>query len=61
MIPKSETIWLQHCQDGKATHIITSTVLRDYYYLYEMINDKPVKTKHKAENPLDLDKWIIKE
>ena len=32
--------------------------LRNTYYLYEVIDGKCVKTKYKADNPIDLNKWI---
>ena len=32
--------------------------LRNIYYLYEVIDGKCVKTKYKADNPIDLNKWI---
>lgn len=32
--------------------------LRSTYYLYEVIDGKCVKTKYKADNPLELNKWI---
>ena len=32
--------------------------LRNIYYLYEVIDGKCIKTKYKAENPLELNKWI---
>ncbi len=28
------------------------------YFLYEVIDGKCVKTKYKADNPLELNKWI---
>jgi len=32
--------------------------LRSTYFLYEVIDGKCVKTKYKADNPIDLNKWI---
>lgn len=56
--PDGETIWVQYMSDGKVTHVITSTKLRDYYYLYKVNGDKLVKTKHQSPNPMDLVKYV---
>lgn len=48
-------------KDNKVTHLITSKAIRDTYYLYEVSNDdKLIKTKHKASEPTELEKWIYK-
>lgn len=57
---KGETVCLTYKIDGKPKYYITSTVLRDVYYLYEVINGVAIKTKHKANNPTDLYK-LMKE
>ena len=54
---KNEKIWLTQITSAK-TYIITSTNLRDMYYLYEVIDGKPVKTKYKNTNPTELNKYI---
>lgn len=54
---KNEKIWLTQITFAK-TYIITSTNLRDMYYLYEVIDGKPVKTKYKNTNPTELNKYI---
>ncbi len=48
-IKSNEILWLQYSVNGKLTHIITSNVMRDTYYLYEIIDGQAVKTKYKAE------------
>lgn len=55
---KGETVCLTYKIDGKPKYYITSTALRDVYYLYEVINNVAIKTKHKANNPTDLYKFI---
>lgn len=55
---KGETVCLTYKIDGKSKYYITSTALRDVYYLYEVINNVAIKTKHKANNPTDLYKFI---
>ena len=54
---KNEKIWLTQITSAK-TYIITSTNLRDMYYLYEVIDGKPVKTKYKNANPTELNKYM---
>lgn len=53
-LPKNEIIWLKYIQHGKTTHIITSTSLKDMYYLYEVKGEKLTKTRYKAHSPIDL-------
>ncbi len=55
---KGETVCLTYKIDGKPKYYITSTALRDVYYLYEVINDVAIKAKHKANNPTDLYEFI---
>ncbi|MBQ2396912.1 MAG: hypothetical protein II304_07770 [Bacteroidales bacterium] len=58
-IPKEEMLWLQYKNiNGTLTYLITSNIFRTEYYLYKVTNNKPKKTKYKAENPLDLNKYI---
>lgn len=57
----NEKVWVQYMNDGKITHIITSDRNRENYYLYRVINGKPKKTKHSSSNPLELEKYAIKE
>lgn len=56
--PKNEIIWVQYIKNNNVTHIITSTKLRDYYYLYEVKDNKPIKTKYKARSPTELEDYI---
>lgn len=55
---KGETVCLTFKINSKPKYYITSTVLRDTYYLYEDINGIITKTKHKADNPTDLYKYM---
>lgn len=57
---KGETVCLTYKIDGKPKYYITSTALRDVYYLYESVpadTIKIIKTKYKADNPVDLYKF----
>ena len=54
---KNEKIWLTQITSTKI-YIITSTNLRDTYFLYEVIDGKPVKTKYKNANPTELNKYM---
>lgn len=56
--PKNEIIWLQIVKDGVVTHIITSTALRNIYYLYRVEDGKPKKTRYKSDNPQELERKI---
>ena len=58
--PKNEIIWVQYIIGGEAEYAITSTSLRDVYYLCTVNNSKCIKTKHKSKKPLDLEKIIYK-
>ena len=58
-IPKTEKVCEQYSIDGVLTYIKTYNVpLRSTYYLYTVINGKAEKTKYKADNPTELNKWI---
>ena len=59
-VSKNEKVCEQYSDiKGVLRFVKTHNVpLRDTYYLYEVIDGKCVKTKHKAENPLELNKWI---
>ena len=58
-IPKTEKVCEQYSINGVLKYIKTQKEpLKDTYYLYEIIEGKAVKTKWKADNPVDLDKWI---
>lgn len=59
--PKGEVIWVQYMSGGEIKFAITSTPLRDIYYLCEVKNGKLVKTKRKSQNPKELEKYIYGE
>lgn len=56
MIPKSETIWERvFNQNGKLCFIITSnSVLRDWYFLYQVKGPSDILKIGKARSPLEL-------
>ena len=58
MISKSEILWLTQITPTNKTYLITSNQQRDIYYLYEVIDSMPIKTKYKASDPTGLDKYI---
>lgn len=60
-VPVGETIWVQYVNNGVVTHIITSTKMRDCYYLYKVVNSKAIKTKYKAESPTQLEKYVTRK
>lgn len=53
-INKNEILWLQYSVQSKLKYLVTSDKFRDTYYLYEIIDNKVVKTKYKNSNPLEL-------
>ena len=54
--PKNEIIWVRLATEGAVTHVITSTVLRDTYFLYKVENGKLKKTRYKSEDPTELER-----
>lgn len=58
--PVGERLWVQYLQDGKPLYIITSTKLRNVYYLYEVKRSTLVKTKYEAKDPTILEKHMTK-
>jgi hypothetical protein len=57
--PKGEIVWVSYRNsNNKLCYIITSKILRDYYYIYELI-DSEFKKLGKAKNPTELEKKFI--
>ena len=56
--PKNEIIWVAYAFEDKIKYVITSLPLRDVYYLCEVNDNKCLKTKKKAKNPMELEKYI---
>lgn len=54
----NQTIWLQITKNGNVIALITSTPLRDKYFLYEIKDSKPIKTKHSSSDPTKLEKFV---
>lgn len=58
-IPTNEILWTQYLNDkNEVTHIVTSDKHRDTYKLYKIDENKPVFTKHKSNDPRDLEQYI---
>lgn len=57
-IIKNEHVWVTQITSTNKTYLITSNQQRDTYYLYEVVDGKPIKTKYKASDPTGLDKYI---
>lgn len=54
-ISLSEIFWVDYKIDGRTKYVITSDMMRKWYYLYSVDRKgKCTKTKHKAANPTDL-------
>lgn len=56
--PKNEIILVQYVKDDKTIYLVTSSRLRDMYYLYKIEDDKLIKTKYKNKNPTELEKYM---
>lgn len=53
-----EIIWLTYLVDNQPKYYVTSTTLRDMYYLYKNVENTISKTKYKSQNPIDLYKYM---
>lgn len=54
-ISLSELFWVDYKIDGRTKFVITSDMVRKWYYLYSVDrNGKCTKTKHKAQDPTEL-------
>lgn len=56
--PPNEIIWVQYLQNEIPIYVITSTKIRDCYYLYEVKDNKLIKTKYKNKDPTELEKYM---
>ena len=54
----NQTIWLQIIKNGEVIGLITSSSLRDKYFLYEVKGGKPIKTKHTSSDPTRLEEFV---
>lgn len=57
-IPNNEILLVTYIINGKPAYAITSTKIRDVYYLYRVKEGELIKTNRKAENPNDLEKYV---
>lgn len=54
--PKGEQIWVQYYNHSRdLLFILTSKEIRDYYFLYELVDGK-FKKLGKAKSPVELEK-----
>ena len=56
--PKGEIVWAVYICNGVQTHAITSSALRDSYFLCEVQGNKLVKTKKKSPKLMELEQYI---
>lgn len=53
--PKGETVWVSYYNSNKELlFIMTSKPIRDFYFLYEVV-DREFKKLGKAKNPTELE------
>ena len=57
-IPNNEILWVTYIINEKPAFAITSTKIRDVYYLYRVKDGELVRTNRRAENPNDLEKYV---
>lgn len=56
-IPKSEQICVRHCNENSTLKYIITTDRYGNYKLYHYKDEQAVYSKHKADNPLDLNEY----
>lgn len=56
--PKNEILWVQYYVEGMPRYVITSTKLRDQYFLYDVLDGKLHKTKYKDNDPKQLEQFM---
>lgn len=57
-ISLSELFWVDYKIDGRTKFVITSDLMRCWYYLYSVDRQmRCTKTKHKAKDPTELYKY----
>lgn len=61
--PRGETVWVNYAnKKGEIVCILTSKSTRDYYYLYEVLEDGKLNKLGKAKEPPELEnKFNVKE
>lgn len=60
--PKNETVWVSYQKsDGTPVAILTSKQTRDFYFIYEVLQDGSLVKLGKARSPTELEeKFNIK-
>ena len=61
--PKGEIVWVNYAnKNGKIIFILTSKPSREYYFLYEVLEDGSLNKLGKAKEPPELEeKYHVKE
>lgn len=60
-VPKNETLWVQgYNEKGELHYVITSTALRDRYFLY-LSEHGILSKKATASNPSRFEKYILQK
>lgn len=57
-IPKSEQIATRHCDEGSVLVYIVTVDRYGNYKLYHYKDGQAVYSRHKADNPIDLNEYI---
>jgi len=61
VIDKNERIFLDYETRSGNRYLITSDKNRSDYFLYKIENNKAIKTKKTADNPIKLERYIQKK
>lgn len=58
-VPKGQKAWVRYLKNGEPVFIITSNVLRDKYYLYEVDSKRVLTKKATSTQPVfkELKYW----
>lgn len=51
-IPKNQISWVKYLNNGKVTHVVTSTLARDKYFLYSVNENGVLKKIKTSTRPL---------
>ena len=51
-IPKNQKLWVEYIENGKTKYLVTSTVMREKYFLYEVDKGGTLKKIASSKTPL---------
>ena len=51
-IPKNQQSWVRYIKNERVTHLITSTMIRDKYFLYKVNEDGRLEKLASSKTPI---------